>query len=220
MDFKLAIFDMDGTLVDSLYFWDIFWGKFGEKYLSNKNFTVPDEVNTRVRALMFEESMKLIQKEYARGVPIDEMIDFGNDMVVWFYSEKVKIKDGVVEFLEYLKANGVKTCIASATAKDKIVIAAERCGLNKYIDAVFSCADTGVGKEKPDVFLRAAEHFGVTASESCVFEDSIVPAATARKAGFQTVGICDKHNNFNQEMLKNTVDIYLAENETLAKLIK
>jgi len=220
MDFKLAIFDMDGTLVDSLFFWDIFWSKFGEKYLSNKDFTVPDEVETSVRACMFDDSMRLVRKNYSPDVSEDELIRFGNDMVIWFYSEKVKVKDGVVEFLEYLKSNNVKTCIASASAKDKIAIALERCGLNKYIDEVFSCADTGIGKENPDVFLRAAEFFKETVSDCCVFEDSIVPAKTAKKAGFKTVGICDAHNNFNQEELKNSVDIYIAEGQTLKKLIK
>lgn len=219
-DYKLAIFDMDGTLVDSLYFWDIFWEKFGEKYLSNKNFTVPPEVETAVRANMFDDSMRLVRELYAPEVSEEELIRFGNDLVIWFYSEKVEVKDGVIEFLEYLKANDIKMCIASASAADKIEIALQRCGLAGYFDKVFSCADTGIGKEEPDVFLRAAKHYGIEPSDTCVFEDSLVPATTVKKAGFRTVGVCDKHNNFSQDKLRRAVDIYLSEKQTLASLIK
>lgn len=220
MDFKAAIFDMDGTLINSLFFWDIFWEKLGEKYLSDKNFRPDVEDEKRVRATMFKEAMQLVHEKYVHSASTEELLEFGNALIVWFYSEVVKIKDGIFEYLDYLKANNIKMCIASATAKDMIKIAVKNCSLEKYFDIIVSCDDIGVGKEKPDVYIKASEILGESIADCCVFEDSLIPAKTAKKAGFKTVGICDTHNNFNQDELEKTVDIYIAEGQTLKKLIK
>ena len=138
MDFKAAIFDMDGTLINSLFFWDIFWEKLGEKYLSDKNFRPDVEDEKRVRATMFKEAMQLVHEKYVPGASAEELLEFGNALIVWFYSEVVKIKDGVFEYLDYLKANNIKMCIASATAKDMIKIAVKNCSLEKYFDIIVS----------------------------------------------------------------------------------
>ena len=131
---RLFLFDMDGTLINSLFFWNIFWEKLGEKYLLDKNFRPDVEDEKRVRATMFKEAMQLVHEKYVPVASADELLEFGNALIVWFYSEVVKIKDGVFEYLDYLKANNIKMCIASATAKDMIKIAVKSCSLEKYFD--------------------------------------------------------------------------------------
>ena len=128
------------------------------------------------------------------------------------------MKEGVVKFLDFCLEKGIKMCIASATDVSLLKVVIEKFSFDKYFSDVLSCADIGKGKEEPDVFIKALDTLGTELSETCVFEDSQVAIETAHKAGFMTVGIFDR-NNYGQDIIKKTADLYIGENETLLKLI-
>ena len=92
------------------------------------------------------------------------------------------------------------------------------CEIDGYFEKFFSCADLGVGKDKPDVFLLAADYLGAKPGEICVFEDSALAVQTAAGIGMKTVGIFDR-NNYGQDILKATATVYIAEGESLAGVI-
>lgn len=216
---KGAIFDMDGTLVDSLMIWDVLWRMLGEKYLGNPDFSPSEEDGKAVRTMLLRDAMELIHKKYGIAKSGAELLEFTNEMIADFYTNTVKLKSGTREFLDCLKARGVKMCIASATARDLIDLATEHCGLNEYFERVISCADVGKGKEEPDVFLAARDYLGTAAEQTCVFEDSLVALKTAKAAGFRTVGIYDRYN-YGQDEIKAIVDQYIAPGEDITRLIK
>ena len=132
MNIKAAIFDMDGTLVDSLMLWDVLWSTFGERYLNNKSFTPSAEDDKRVRTLTLKDAMKLIHDNYDLGESGEELLAEANRIMIDFYANSVELKDGVRAFLEHCKNNGVKMCIASATAPELIDVALEHCDIRKY----------------------------------------------------------------------------------------
>ena len=218
MNCKSAIFDMDGTLIDSLIFWDILWSELGEKYLNDKTFRPNEEDDKAVRTLVLKDAMELIHKKYNLAKSGADLLEETNNAIIRFYSEKVELKSGAKEFLDYCYNNGVKMCIASATAPDFLKIALKRCGLEKYFSGVFSCADIGIGKEKPDIFLIANEHLGSPISDTWIFDDSLVAVKTAKEAGFNVVGIYDRCN-FGQDEIEKIADYYIDNGETLQKLI-
>ena len=127
-------------------------------------------------------------------------------------------KAGADELLSSLKARGIKLCLASATAMPAIRYALECHGLLKYFDLILSCVDIGVGKDRPDIYLSAAQGMGLSPDEICVFEDSYVALETAKSVGFKTVGIFDRYN-FCQDRLEMASDIYLPEGHSLSELI-
>ncbi len=216
---KVAIFDMDGTLVDSLMLWDILWSTFGERYLNNKSFVPSLEDDKKVRTLTLKDSMHMIHKNYKLGESGEELLSLANTIMNDFYANRVELKSGVREFLEYCQNKGVKMCIASATAPELIDVAIKHCDIEKYFLKVFSCGTIGKGKDEPDVFLQAAEFFGAEITETWVFEDSLTAIETATKIGMPTVGIYDRYN-FGQDRMKQIATEYIAEGETLLKLMK
>jgi len=218
MNVKAAIFDMDGTLVDSLMVWDVLWSKMGETYLNDKTFRPNAEDDKKVRTLILADAMNLIHNNYSLGKSGEELLQLTNDFMKDFYANTVTLKKGVREFLDYCKAEGVKMCIASATAPDLIAVALEHCGIENYFSKIFSCAEVGKGKEEPDVFLKAWEYFGERLEETWVFEDSLVAIKTAVKIGIPTVGIYDAYN-FGQAEVKELATEYIADGESLLKLI-
>ena len=219
MDITGAIFDMDGTLVNSLMVWDVLWQRMGKKYLGDESFR-PDPVTEKaVRTLRLLDAMTLVHEKCGIGDSGEQIWKFTVDMMVDFYENDVKMKAGATEFLEYLYEKGVKMCIASATAPDLIAIAMRTCGLNKYFPRVISCNDVGKGKEHPDVFIAAHEYLGTPKDSTWVFEDSVVAIETAVKAGYKTVGIYDRYN-FSLDRIPKIATIYIDKGHSLAELIE
>ena len=218
MNIKSAIFDMDGTLVDSLFIWEVLWSSFGERFLKDGSFAPSAEDDKRVRTLTLKDAMSLIHENYNLGESGEELLSLANEIMLDFYANRAELKEGVLEFLEHLHRNGTKMCIASATAPELLSVAMDNLGLHKYFPVIFSCGAIGKGKDHPDVFLQAAEYLGADIGETWVFEDSLVAIETAVNAGFKTVGIYDRFN-FGQDRIKQLANEYIADGETLLKLI-
>jgi len=218
MKIKGAIFDMDGTIIDSLMFWDYLWSEVGKKYMNCEDFRPSEELDRSVRTMIFVDAMAYFKEYYKLDVDTDELVRFASDGLSAFYRDVARSKAGAPELLEHLRSQGIKMCLASATASAEIKGALESHGMLGYFDNVLSCADIGVGKDKPDIYLKALDSLGLPREEVCVFEDSFVALETAKKAGFRTVGVYEKYN-FNQERVKAASDIYLDGHGTLADLI-
>ena len=218
MKIKGAIFDMDGTLVDSLFFWGVFWRDLGERFLGKQDYAPPKEVDLKVRTMIFTDAMAYVRDALGIAADAEEVVSFAAEKLSDFYRYKVKAKAGAHALLDHLKGMGVRMCVASATDKKYLPIALDACGLTPYFETVLSCAELGVGKDKPDIYFAALAALGTDASETCVFEDSFVALETAKKAGFHTVGIYDE-NNYEQERLCQASDLYLSEGVSLDEAI-
>ena len=218
MQIKSAVFDLDGTLVDSLMLWDVMWSKFGTLYREDPSFRPSEEDDKAVRTMTLADAMQLIHERYAIAESGEELVRCTNEILEKFYAEDVQLKPGVREFLDDCLANGVKMCIASATDVKLLRIALEHCDLEKYFSKIFSCAEIGKGKDCPDIYQAAQKYLGTTAGETWVFEDSAAALCTARKLGMQTVGIYDPYN-YGQDILRENASIYIDKGESLARLI-
>lgn len=218
MNIKTAIFDMDGTLIDSLMCWDLLWSCLGKRFLNDSTFRPTATDDKKVRTLILAEAMDLIHNNYGMGSSGKELLHMANDFFRDFYANHVELKKDVREFLDYCKKSGVKMCIASATASELIDVALKRCDIEAYFLKIFSCATVGKGKEEPDVFQEACVFLDTKPEETWVFEDSLVAIKTATQIGMPSVGIYDVYN-FGQDEIKEIATEYIADGESLLKLI-
>ena len=215
---KGAIFDMDGTLVDSLIFWDVLWDHLGMLFRNGEKFRPTDEEDKNMRTMTLRDAMYYINSIYHMEKDEEELFNIAKNLLGDFYETKVELKNGVHEFLKHCQNRGIKMCVASASAKEYISGVLKRLGIDKYFGNIFSCEEIGKGKDKPDIYLTAMEYLGTNKEETCVFEDSLTAIMTANKIGMKTVAIYDKFN-YGQKEMKEIADEYIAENETLKKLI-
>lgn len=207
MKIKGAIFDMDGTLLDSVPVWT----GIGVKYLNSIGICPDPETNEIIADMSLNQSISYFKKKYDIEKSEREMIDDVNKMVEGFYFEEVEMKPGVKELLKYLKEQGIKMCIATATDRYIVDKTMKRCGVREYFSEIFTCNDVGHGKDEPVIYEMAVEHMGTQAENTLVFEDALYAIRTAKKAGFTVVGIYDAGEK-EQEKIKETVDYYVEEN--------
>ena len=211
-----AIFDMDGTLIDSLGFWDILWEEFSRCY---GQFRPDPEADRTIRTIPMKEAMYYLHERFGLGPDGETLYRTANRMLGEFYEQQVELKPGVMEFLTRCRDMDVKMCVASASDLKLVHMAMAHCGIEEFFSMLFSCSDIGKGKEAPDVFLVARQWLGTPLEETWVFEDSYVALQTAARAGFQTVGVYDRFG-FRQDILRETATVYIAEGETLMKVFE
>lgn len=217
-DIKGAIFDMDGTLVDSLMLWDVLWEALGERFLGRSGFRPTAEEDKAVRTMTLKGVAESMHQIYGFAESAEALRQIARDIFLDFYQTKVQLKPGVREFLEECRSRGIKMCLATATAPRLLQPALEHCGIGDYFSQVLSCAQIGKGKDRPDIYLAALESLGTAPEETCVFEDSLVAIETAHKIGLKTVAIYDRYN-YGQEQMKAIADEYIEDGETLMRLV-
>ena len=218
MKIKGAIFDMDGTLVDSLMFWSVLWKKIGKKYFGEEDFVPNAEVDRQARTMIFVEALAHIWKHYGLACSCEEFVEFGTHGIHEFYREYAKPKAGAIALLDYLKQNGAKICLATATDPEYIPNALDCCGMTGYFDEILSCVTVGRGKDRPSIYLTALERLNCFPDEACVFEDSFVALETAKRIGCHTVGVFDRFNH-GQDRLLAASEIYLDQTKGLDAVI-
>lgn len=185
MDKKYTIFDMDGTLVDSMGFWK----NLASEYLRSKGVSeIPEDILERIKPMTMLESAALFRAEFGLSGDIEAEM---NAMMDEHYRSDIPLKPGVSAYLNKLRARGVRMCVASATAEHLMAACLSRLGVLPCFDFLLSCETVGAGKASPLVFLEAAQRLGADAAEIAVYEDALYALRTAKDAGFHVVGVYD-----------------------------
>ena len=205
---KGAIFDFDGTLVDSMFIWDT----IGEDYLRSLGKEPHEDLKETFMTLTLEEAAEYYRTHYGVTLSVKEIVDGVNTMVEGIYRTRVALKQGVADFLAQLKENGTRMCIATVTDRYLVEETLDRLGILQYFSEIFTCAEVGYGKDKPIIYRKALEHLDTAKNETYVFEDSLFALKTAKADGFTTVGVYDRHEN-RQDNLKNLADYYIVDFE-------
>ena len=215
---KAAIFDMDGTLVDTLGSWKEVFSGLGERFLCDSGFTPDMDVDRMCRTMTIAEGMRLVRERHFPSADERSVLDSAMELFVKYYKERATLKDGVRELLDTFLVRGVRMALATASPMLFVNIALERFGLRGYFDEIISCEEVGRNKEFPDVFIEARKRLGAELPRTWVFEDSLTAIKTAARAGFNTVGIFDKYN-FGCEEASRIATEYIKEGDSLARLI-
>ena len=176
MDKQFCIFDMDGTLVDSMGYWK----RLGREFLAQKGVTENVEpVLERIKPMTMTESAALFIESFSLSGTPEGIAAEMNAVMDEHYRRDVPLKPGAAAYVQALRSRGARLCL-------------ERLGVADQFAFLLSCDAVGSGKDRPDVFLEAARRLGSAPADTAAFEDAIYAARTAKQAGFYTVGIYDE----------------------------
>ncbi len=202
-----AIFDMDGTLTDSMWVWE----QIGNRYLESCGIDPKENVWQRVKSMTMRQTAEFFIDEYGLKKTVAEIYSGIYSLLEPIYRDEVHPKEGVVMLLERLKAQGVKMCVATATDYDIVKMVLESTGILGYFSEIFTCRMVGAGKESPLIYETALEHLGTKKDETFVFEDALHAVKTAKAAGFPVVGVYDASTDDAASEIKAVADYFISD---------
>ena len=204
MNKKYLMFDMDGTLLDSMI---CAWCASGPEYAYKVlGYDVPELSNAFARLSIKKALYQLADLAEGKEVSLEGF----SQVLLEHYLTDVKVKKGVLEFLKLQKDKGSKMCVITATPKSAAIPALKHLGLYDFFDFVITYEDCPEGKSTPKVFNMACDKFGCDISEAAMFEDALYSIKTSTSIGLYTVGVYEDFYKDNQDEIKKLVDLYLA----------
>lgn len=203
MAIKGAIFDMDGTLTDSMHLWVNMW----KEYPLLRGVTPTEADLKAMRGMMLDDMAKYMIAHMGMTDTPEELVADINRQVEPGYFSQVEAKPTVVETLERLKEAGVKMVVATATDRYLTEGCLTRLGLMKYFDRIYTAAEYG-SKYESQIFKTAFADLGTPQEETYVFEDTLAAIQGAKRAGLKVIAVADKWSAHNRDKIIDTADFF------------
>lgn len=202
---KACFFDMDGTIIDSMWM----WRDIDIRFLGERGIELPGDLQKRIEGKSFSETAVFFKEEFALSESLDEIKTIWNDMAKEAYCNRVQLKDGVLEFLKELKAKGIHTGIATSNSLELALGCLRALGVERYFDTVVTGCCVGVGKPAPDIYLKCASDCQVNPSDCLVFEDVMAGIESGHNAGMKVCAVYDEYSSNTDDLKKQTADYYI-----------
>ncbi|HEY5560900.1 MAG TPA: HAD family phosphatase [Clostridiaceae bacterium] len=213
---KGAIFDMDGTLIDSMWVWT----KIDEDYLKGKGHMVPEDLRVNIEHLGMLECANYFKVRFEIEDSIEEIFNEWNQMAIYEYTHNVNLKDGAKIFLEYLKTLNIKLALATSNSKILLEAVLKNNGILDYFDYIITTDEAGNSKSSPEMFLYVSNILKLNPSECIVFEDILPAVIAAKKAGMKVVGMHDLFSENVIDKIKDNADYYFYKYEEIKLLLE
>lgn len=184
---KCLVFDVDGTILDSMPM----WARLDVDYLEGMGYHPEPDFCTRVKTMTISDASKFIKDYFGVEKETQQITKEIMDMAYRHYENDLCLKPGAGELIKELKRKGYLIGVATANEYEMVKKCLERNGIMQYVDALVTCTMVGSSKQRPDVYIKACELCGAEVGESVIFEDSSFAIHTAVKAGFDVVGVYD-----------------------------
>ena len=205
--FRGAIFDLDGTILDSMGV----WRKIDEDFLGRRGFEVPQDYVEKIKTLDYQSAAEYTIARFSLNDQPEDLITEWKQMAEEAYAHHIFLKPYVKEYMMQLKQAGIKIALATVSDNTLSIPALKNNGVFEYFDAFVTTQEVGKGKDFPDVYIKAAEKLGLNPGLCIVFEDVLKCIIGAKKGGFCTVGVYDAASAHLQKDTKETADFYITD---------
>lgn len=206
-DFDAVIFDMDGSLVDSMWMWK----EIDKEYLGGLGIELPKDLQSKIEGMSFTETAQFMKKEFGIKDDIETMKKQWNQMAYEAYRTRVPYKKGALEFLKWCKVNGKKLGIATSNSRELVDNVGEVLKFPEFFDCIITSCEVKKGKPAPDVYLAVAEKLGVRPDRCIVFEDIAAGIMAGKNAGMTVIAVEDEYSAEMREKKKELADDYIND---------
>ena len=204
---KAVLFDLDGTLVDSMWMWK----DIDIEYLGKRGFDLPGELQKDIEGMSLTETATYFKNRFELPESLEEIKKEWMDMARDKYCHQVPLKPGAKEFLLYLKEHQIRTGIASSNGIELVHAVLQAQGVDQYLDSVHTCCDVKRGKPNPDIYLLVAEELDVKPEECLVFEDIPMGILAGKRAGLRTCALEDVFSRDQMNEKRHLADYYIQD---------
>ncbi len=204
---EAVIFDMDGTLVDSM----TVWHKIDIEYIEDKGFDFPSDLPDKIDGMSFLEKAQYIKKHFNLEDSVDTIMEDWRSRIRYLYRNEIPMKAGANKFLDYLLDREIKMGIASSNSRELVDLVVDSQNLRKYIMEITTAGEVNKGKPAPDVYLETANRLGVSPSKCLVFEDVPNGIRAALNAGMRVCAIYDDFTAEHDILKRELAHYYIKD---------
>lgn len=216
MKIKGAIFDLDGTILDSTWV----WSKVDEDFLNGHGFEVPEDYSRAVSTMGFSEVAAYTIERFSLTASVEEVLAEWNRMAKDAYANEVELKPGTRELLQYLQKREIPAGIATSNSASLFEACLRNRGILDMFHSYTETGDVKRGKNFPDVYIKEAEKLGCRPEECVVFEDIIPALLAAKKGGFITVGVMENKWEYDRAEFAGCCDYVIQKPFEAVEIVK
>ncbi len=202
---KAVLFDMDGTLIDSIWI----WGEIDIEYLGKHGYEVPSGLQQEIEGMSFSECAAYFKERFRIPDSVEmiktEWIERAKDK----YAHEIPLKPGAKRFLKYLKEQGIPMGIATSSSRELLDTAMEALGRSDYMDSCMTSGEAGAGKPAPDIYLKVARELGAAPEECLIFEDTPTGMQAGINAGSKVCAVADTFSESRKDLIFQLADYYI-----------
>lgn len=205
------VFDIDGTLLDSMGIWD----DLGTRYLMSLGRKPEKNLNQILDPMTLPESTAYLKEKYQLKESTEEIRQGLHAIMASFYRNEVKCRDGVKNLLEEIRLQSIAMVLSTTGERDLAAAALKRNGIWSYFEHMFVCEDYAVSKREAKIYQIAAMWLGMEPSSVLVIEDLYQALSAAHHAGFRTAGVYDRASEKDKEKIMAVSDFCLPDFHTM-----
>ncbi len=202
---KAVIFDLDGTLVDSMWMWD----DIDIEYLGRFGVKPPENFQKVLNGMSFTETAGYFKERFHIPDSIEEIKSAWNTMAYEKYTKEVPLKEGALTLIKELKQRGIKLGIASSNSRELVLAVMHRHGIEQYFDSINTSCEVVKGKPAPDIYELVARKLSVKTEECLVFEDVIQGIMAGKNANMKVCAVFDAYSVDSVEEKAALADYYI-----------
>lgn len=206
-DIDAVIFDLDGSLVDSMWM----WREIDIEYLGKFGIPLPEDLQSNIEGMSFSETADYFKEHFSIPDPIEKIKADWNRMAWDKYMNEVPLKPGIPEFLAGCKERGIKLGIATSNSRELVENIAAVHSLRDYFSCIMTGCDVAHGKPSPDIYLAVAEELNVDCSRCLVFEDIVPGIRAGKSAGMKVCAVEDEYSVSDRETKRELADYYIED---------
>ena len=213
-EWKGAVFDLDGTILDSMGVWE----KVDVIFLEKRSLKLEQDYLDTITPMGFKEAAEYTIRRYRLKEQAKDIVAEWFETASILYAHEVGLKAHAREYLHYLKERGVKIAAATSSEPELYEAALKNNNIYRYFDAFAHTSEVKSGKESPAVYKKAAEMLGLAPKDCIVYEDILKGIRSAGGAGFYTVAFEDSYSGYEKEQLKMEADVYITDYRQMKEL--
>jgi len=215
--YKAIIFDLDGTLIDSMGI----WRQVDMDFLGSRGISVPDDLFEHMpQGNSYNQTAKYFKDRFCLPDSVEEIMDEWTAAVRWHYEHDVSLKEGAKDTILCLRSIDIPLAIGTSNHDDLASLALSQHNLYQYFKTVVTGTHDMLGKPFPDIFLKAAKELSVEPGECIVIEDTLNGIRAAKAAGMYAIAIWDEDSNLQWQQIIAEADFYAENYQAIQKHLK